>query len=85
MPDTLSVESIDQLTRDALDELNAIGAADGVEQWRVSYLGRRGQLTGLLRSLSQLEPEQRREVGSRANQAKNALEEALAQRTREIA
>lgn len=85
MPDALSVESIDQLTRDALDELNGISEADSVEQWRVAYLGRRGKLTGLLRSLSDLESGQRREVGSRANQAKNALEEALARRTRELA
>ena len=85
MTDAPTVGSIDQLTRDALDELNGIGESDGVEQWRVGYLGRRGKLTGLLRSLSDLEPDQRREIGSRANQAKNALEEALARRTRELA
>ena len=85
MPDAPSVETIDQLTRDALDELNSIGESAEVEQWRVGYLGRRGKLTGLLRSLSDLEPDLRREVGSRANQAKNTLEEALARRTREIA
>ncbi|CAI8019140.1 Phenylalanine--tRNA ligase alpha subunit, partial [Geodia barretti] len=59
------------------------GAA--VEEWRVSWLGRRGQFTGLLRGLSGLDPDLRREVGGRANQAKNTLEEALARRTREIA
>ena len=66
MPDAPSVETIDQLTRDALDELNSIGESAEVEQWRVGYLGRRGKLTGLLRSLSDLEPDLRREVGSRA-------------------
>ena len=85
MADVLSAETIDRLTHDALEELTSIGESDGVEQWRVEYLGRRGKLTGLLRSLSDLDPDQRRDVGSRANQAKNTLEEALARRTREIA
>ena len=84
-PQQLSVASVEALTGSALDELAGIADAEAVEQWRVAYLGRRGQLTGLLRSVSQLAPAERRAVGSRANQAKNALEEALARRTREIA
>ena len=79
-----SPESVDALTQDALRQLAAVGDAGAVEEWRVSYLGRRGQLTLLLRGLSGLDPDLRRSVGSRANQAKNTLEEALARRTREI-
>ena len=84
-PPTLSDAALDELTRTALGELADIADADAAEQWRVAYLGRRGRLTGLLRSIAQLEPERRRAFGSRANQAKTALEEALARRTREIA
>ena len=80
-----SPESVDALTQDALRQLAAVGDAGAVEEWRVSYLGRRGRLTLLLRGLSGLDPDLRRSVGSRANQAKNTLEEALARRTREIA
>ena len=82
---TLSAASVAELTRDALRELEATADAEAAEQWRVAYLGRRGRLTGLLRSISQLEPDRRREVGSRANQARGLLEEALARRTRELA
>ena len=85
MPQVPSVESIDELTSNALNQLEAIADSENAEQWRVAYLGRRGELTTLLRSISQLEPDERRAVGSRANQAKNTLEEALARRTREIA
>ena len=81
---TPTPEFVDELTNTALADLDAISDASGVEAWRVSYLGRRGQLTGLLRGLSGLDPDQRRAVGARANHAKNALEEALARRTREI-
>ena len=84
-PPTLTDAYLDELTRTALDELEGIGDADAAEQWRVAYLGRRGRLTGLLRSIAQLEPDRRREFGSRANRAKTVLEESLARRTREIA
>ena len=80
-----SAASIATLTNQALKELDAVSDPDGAEQWRVSYLGRRGQITGVLRSIPQLDPDQRREVGAQANQAKNALEEALARRIRELA
>ena len=78
-------ESVDALTQAALGELDAVSDAPAAEDWRVSYLGRRGQLTTLLRGLSGLDPDLRRAVGARANQAKSTLEEALARRTRELA
>jgi len=73
-----SAASVAALTNQALKELDAVSDADGAEQWRVSYPARRGRITGVLRSIPQLEPDERREVGTQANQAKNALEEALA-------
>ena len=50
-----------------------------LELLRVKYLGRKGDLTQILRSLEDLDPELRRQVGQEANRAKQALEEALAQ------
>ncbi len=53
---------------------------------RTELLGRKsGRLTQLLRSLPQLAPEDRREVGARANQIKRQLEAAIAARARELA
>ena len=50
----------------------------------MAYLGRRGQLTLVLRNLAQLDIDQRRTAGAQANQAKRTLEEALARRTQEL-
>ncbi|CAI8004472.1 Phenylalanine--tRNA ligase alpha subunit, partial [Geodia barretti] len=55
-----------------------------LEQWRVRILGRRGELTGILRGLAQLDLEERRQVGALGNQAKAALEEGLEKRGRDI-
>ncbi len=79
-----TAQSIEALASAALAELNGIADQAGLEQWRVAYLGRRGSLTTILRGLSQLTLEQRREVGSLGNRAKSALEAGLERRAREI-
>ena len=80
----LTAESIEDLTQAAVKELAAAHSPEALEQWRVAYLGRRGGLTTILRGLSQLELEQRRELGALGNRAKNDLEQRLAQRVEEI-
>ena len=79
-----TAQSIDELTNTALTELAEIDAPEALEQWRVAWLGRRGGLTAILRGLSQLALEQRRELGALGNQAKTTLEENLERRAREI-
>jgi phenylalanyl-tRNA synthetase alpha chain len=68
---------ITTLREQALTELAAATEADALEQWRVTYLGRRGALAEITRGLGSLSPEQRRTAGQAANEAKNALESAL--------
>src|SRR5712691_10182568 len=62
------------------EALGAIVAARSVaelEQLRVRFLGRQGELTQLLRSLGKLPPEERPLVGAAANEAKRELEALL--------
>ena len=49
-----SLESIQELTASATQELSNISDLEKLEEWRVSYLGRRGRLTSILRGLSEL-------------------------------
>ena len=83
-PQDPTAQGIDSLTQDAVAELSALESPESLEEWRVSYLGRRGRLTSVLRNLSSLELEQRRQVGALANQAKTSLEARLAERLAEI-
>jgi phenylalanyl-tRNA synthetase alpha chain len=80
----LSAQSIEGLTQQAIQELDAIIDHESLDQWRISYLGRRGSLTNVLRGLSQLDLEQRRKLGALGNRSKTLLDERLAQKTREI-
>ncbi len=79
-----SSATIEKLTREAVDELGQLGTHEELENWRVAYLGRRGRLTILLRGLSALDLEERRVVGSLANNSKGTLEQSLERRAAEI-
>ena len=73
----MTVEEITDLETAALREIRGAGSPEDLEGLRVSYLGRKGALTGILRSLGKLDPEIRRNVGQEANRVKEALEAAL--------
>ena len=46
----------EQLETDALKELDGVTEASELELWRVRYLGRKGELTLILRGLAALTP-----------------------------
>lgn len=78
-------EQLEQLKTKALQELAGITSPGDLEQWRVRYLGRKGELTLILRSLGGLSPEERKALGAQANQVKASLEDALKEREQAIA
>ena len=63
-----------------LGELNQATTTAALEQIRVSVLGKKGELTGLLRGMGQLPAEERPKMGAMVNEVRNALEEALESR-----
>ena len=75
---------IDELTAVetlANDELAQVIDVKSLEDWRVSYLGRRqGRLPGLLEQLPALPQDERREAGQLANKVRRALDSAYAER-----
>ncbi len=74
------IDQLAEIKARALKDLAAAGDAEATEAWRVAYLGKKGQLTTLLRQLGALPPTERPLVGQKANEVKVALEVALAAR-----
>ncbi|HEV7481837.1 MAG TPA: phenylalanine--tRNA ligase subunit alpha [Solirubrobacterales bacterium] len=71
------LERIEEIRGEAA---NAIGAADSsaaLEELRVRYLGRKAELTTILRGIADLPPEERGQVGGTANKARKELEALL--------
>lgn len=71
------LEQLDELRNSALRELEGARDDKELDSWRVRYLGRKSQLTSILRGLASLSIEERRAVGAQANQVKSALEDSL--------
>ncbi|GIW43440.1 MAG: phenylalanine--tRNA ligase alpha subunit [Candidatus Binatia bacterium] len=77
------MERLESLYQEALAALRQARSSSEVEQLRVRYLGRNGELTQLVRSLRDVPPEDRPRVGARLNAIKDALEAEIgAQLTR---
>ena len=67
--------SIEEIRNRALVELEAIRDESALDSWRVRYLGKKSDLTQVLRSLSNLTIEQRKALGAQANEVKGQLTE----------
>ena len=66
---------IEELKNKSLTELESVKSVDSLEQWRVKYLGRKGELTNILRSIGSLPDNERRIIGSQSNSLRGLLEE----------
>lgn len=78
------LERLDQLEREALESLETAGTPDALDEWYHAYLGRKGALTAILRSVGTLPPEERPAVGARANEIKRRLEAAYEARAEAV-
>jgi phenylalanyl-tRNA synthetase alpha chain len=78
------IERIDQLRSEAEGAIATADSTTALEELRVRYLGRKAELPNLLRGVAELPPDQRGTVGRAANQARQALESLIEQRTTEL-
>ena len=78
------IERIDELRSEAEGAIATAGSTSALEELRVRYLGRKAELPNLLRGVAELPPDQRGTVGRAANQARQALESLIEQRTSEL-
>ncbi|WP_267384262.1 phenylalanine--tRNA ligase subunit alpha [Cyanobacterium sp. uoEpiScrs1] len=62
------------LKEKAQQEIKSITDLEILEQLRISYLGKKGQLSRILRGMGKLNREERPHVGSLANEVKEALQ-----------
>lgn len=74
------LERIEKIRGEAAAAIEAAGSSAELEELRVRHLGRKAELTGILRGIAELPPEQRGEVGGAANRARKELEALLGER-----
>ncbi|MEJ2480847.1 MAG: phenylalanine--tRNA ligase subunit alpha [Acidihalobacter sp.] len=73
----LELQSLTKRAERAIAEADSLSVLDDI---RVGYLGKSGQLTAQLKKLGTLPPEQRPQAGQAINQAKQSLQQAIEKR-----
>ncbi|HZJ29271.1 MAG TPA: phenylalanine--tRNA ligase subunit alpha, partial [Solirubrobacterales bacterium] len=75
---------IESVRAEAAAAIAAAPDSAALEDLRVRYLGRKSELTGILRGVKELAPEERGPVGAAANRARQGLEQQLAAREADL-
>ncbi len=77
-------EQLAKIRSQALSALENVKAAAELDALRVQYLGKKGELTNLLKQMGKLSAEERPVMGQLANDVRAALERALEERSRAL-
>ena len=75
---------LEDIKTTALDAVAVAAEVAALDEVRVRYLGKKGELTGLLKGLGKLPANERPAAGAEINKAKAALQEAIAARKDEL-
>jgi phenylalanyl-tRNA synthetase alpha chain len=70
-------QQLTTLKATALDAIAQTQSLDELEQLRVNYLGKKGELSQILRGMGKLSAEERPAIGSAANVVKDAIQDTL--------
>jgi len=74
------MENLEPLANEARAAIEAAEDGAALEQLRVDYLGKKGQITALLKGLGQLSAEERPAAGAKINVVKQELQDLIGQR-----
>lgn len=68
---------LQDLRQNAQDEIASCDTLDQLEQLRINYFGKKGQLSKVLGTMGKLDPSERPRVGAMANEVKQAIQTDL--------
>jgi len=74
-------DRLEALRTEALQELQSVSEPAALNELRVKYLGKKGQLTEILRGMGKLSAEERPLVGQVANEVREAIEAVIEQKS----
>lgn len=77
-------QKLKELETKAIAEVEGTTKLDELEDIRVKYLGKKGEITEILKNIGDLPPEERPVVGKLANQLKSKLKDIIAEQETEL-
>lgn len=72
------------LKESALNDIKKVLSIEEVENLRIKYLGKKGEITSILKEMGKLSKEERPVIGKVANEVREALEEAISSKKEEL-
>lgn len=73
-------EKLESIAINGVTEIEKCVDLKALDEARVKYLGKTGELTSILRGMKNVPPEDRREIGALANMVREKIEKALSER-----
>ncbi len=70
-------EKLSAIVKNALDSMNGAQTLDALNDIRVNVLGKKGELTAVLKGMKDVAPEDRPKVGQMVNEARDTIEKTL--------
>ena len=70
-------EKLQEITKKAMEQIDAAEEMSSLNDVRVAILGKKGELTAVLKSMKDVKPEERPAVGQLVNETRAAIEEKL--------
>lgn len=71
------LDEVAKIESEALERIGTADSLDSIKAIKVQYLGRKGPVMALLKSLGQLPPEERKSAGASANKLKARIQDAI--------
>jgi len=71
------MENVNRIVAEGIAAIEAARDFNALEQIKAHYLGKTGELTGLLKTLGQMSPEERKTIGAHINECKNQFQTAF--------
>ena len=72
-------EKLEQIKAEALKQIQNSDALDKLNDIRVNYLGKKGELTAVLKSMKDVAAEERPKIGQMVNETRQEIETVLEQ------
>ena len=70
-------EKLEQIKAEALRQIEASDALEKLNEVRVNFLGKKGELTAVLKGMKDVAPEDRPKVGQLVNETREEIEKVL--------
>lgn len=71
------LDDVSKIKQEAIDLISNADSVDSLNEVRVKYLGRKGELTAILKGLKDLSPDEKKVAGAEANKTRQFLEEQI--------